>query len=289
MYTTVGVHPTNTLQLEFPGGGDPRYNGDGGPEDEAAFTAAVLAVVAQLGEHYGTPPPPPSAHVPPPPPTSLDEYVAGLDAVIADGVTDGVVVAVGECGLDCDRTNWAPLEVQAKHFPLHFGLASRYNLPLFLHDRNTGGAFLSALAPHLPNLPRGGVVHSFTGTAEEAAAYLAAGLDIGINGCSLRAAESLPVVAGLPLHRLHLESDAPWCEMKASHASAGLGVSGPPPKSVHPEKKRLPPNVAALVKGRCEPAGVVRVAEVVGALLGVPPAEVAAVTTARSVAVFALT
>eukprot|EP00918_Siedleckia_nematoides_P050142 GHVU01109739.1.p1 GENE.GHVU01109739.1~~GHVU01109739.1.p1 ORF type:complete len:192 (+),score=29.50 GHVU01109739.1:73-576(+) len=114
----------------------------------------------------------------------------------------------------------------------------------------------------------GGVSHSFTDTFEAAERIMALNVDIGVNGCSLKAEESLAVAARLPLDRLHLETDAPWCEVRPTHASwKHLSSPADPPPSaggieaavVKPEKHRP----GCLVKGRNEPLHIRRVAEAV--------------------------
>jgi TatD DNase family protein len=70
---------------------------------------------------------------------------------------------------------------------MHFALAVKCSLPLFLHDRNTDGAFFQIMKEQMKIYPSlTGVVHSFTGNADLAKDLLSLGLYIGINGCSLK-------------------------------------------------------------------------------------------------------
>lgn len=122
----------------------------------------------------------------------------------------GHAVAFGEIGLDYDRLFLSPKEPQLKYFEAQLDVAVEIQLPLFLHSRAASEDFERLLAPRLEKLPKRGLVHSFTGTMEEMNRLVALGVDIGVNGCSLKTEENLEVVKAMPLDRIQIETDGPW-------------------------------------------------------------------------------
>ena len=111
------------------------------------------------------------------------------------------------------------------------------------------------------------------------------GFHIGINGCSMKTEENLEVVKDVPLNRLQLETDGPWCEIRASHAGMGyLKEQEEPFKKVKKEKW----DGEAMVKGRNEPAEIVKVAKVVAGVKGVGVEEVVDSAWRNSIEMFGL-
>ena len=228
-------------------------------------------------------------------PGGAPALLAALRALATDPGSAPVVAAFGEIGLDYDRLGLCDAATQRRAFAAQLDLAVAVQRPLFLHSRAAAADFEAILRPRLDRLPRRGLVHSFTGTAAELRAALAMGLDVGVNGCSLKTEENLAVVRELPLDRLQIETDGPWvsgysgvravegafwahrrliaaqCEMRPSHASAAHRAEAPPlPKAVKKEKWAAD----AMVKGRNEPCTIAHVAHVVASVKGVPVEEV---------------
>jgi Tat protein secretion system quality control protein TatD with DNase activity len=125
-------------------------------------------------------------------------------------IASGHTVAFGEIGLDYDRLFLTPKEQQLKYFEWQLDIAEEIQLPLFLHMRAACDDFERLLKPRLERLPKKGLVHSFTGSEEELNRMLAMGLDVGVNGCSLKTDENIDVVRKIPLERLQIETDGPW-------------------------------------------------------------------------------
>ncbi len=197
---------------------------------------------------------------------SPERYLEALKTVVRENAD--VVKAIGECGLDYDRLHFCEKETQKKYFQFQFELAKEFDLPLFLHSRNSREDFYEILKRNVKHLRKGAVVHSFTGTREEFEELLA--LDdkiyIGVNGCSLKTEENVNVVQSIPLNRMLLETDAPWCAIKKTHfgntflegenSNRIQTLFGTP---VKPKKWQK----GSMIKDRSEPCQIATVCEIV--------------------------
>lgn len=90
-------------------------------------------------------------------------------------------------------------------FPVHFDLAKKHNLPMYLHSRNCKADFVRIVKENRSKFSTG-CVHSYTGDQEELEQLLELDLYIGVNGCSLKTEENIEVMKKIPLDRLMLES-----------------------------------------------------------------------------------
>ncbi|XP_055604958.1 deoxyribonuclease TATDN1 isoform X2 [Uranotaenia lowii] len=180
------------------------------------------------------------------------------------------VVAIGECGLDYDRLQYCEKDVQKKYFEKQLDLAEKYNLPLFLHCRNAHSDFIDILERNLTKIPKRGVVHTFDGSLEYAKRLIELGFYIGINGCSLKTEDNLSVVAQIPDDKIMVETDCPWCEIRPSHAGFKFV------KTKFPlVKKKEKWDKDMLIAGRCEPAMILQVLEVLAGIKSKPIEELA--------------
>ncbi|KAK1143389.1 hypothetical protein N8T08_006717 [Aspergillus melleus] len=196
------------------------------------------------------------------------------------------LVAFGEIGLDYEYLDRADKESQKRAFRDQLELATRFELPLFLHVRESCADFVDIIRPYLSRLPRGGLVHSFTGSREEMRQLVDLGLDISVNGVCFRTEEQLDMVRHIPLERLHLETDAPWCEVLGNDPKIApyLADARPLPAS----RKHNKFVAGQMVKTRNESCTIERVALVVAGLKGIPVEDVARAAWDNSVRMFGL-
>lgn len=162
-------------------------------------------------------------------------------------------VAVGEIGLDLFVPG-LDYATQERYFVAQLKLAREYDLPVLLHCRRANDQILK----HLRRIPvRGGIAHAFSGSRQQADAFLGLGFKLGFGGAFTwpRATRLQALARELPLEAIVLETDSP----------------------------DIPP--AWVGKGRNEPGELKRIAEQLAELRGISYEEVARATRANAEAV----
>lgn len=116
-------------------------------------------------------------------------------------------VAVGECGLDF-FVEGLDAEQQSLYFDGQLKLARDFELPMIVHARRAVDAVMAAIRRFGPLR---GVVHSFSGSADQARRLYDLGFLIGLGGPVTyeRANRLRTLAATLPIEYLLLETDAP--------------------------------------------------------------------------------
>lgn len=282
LFCSAGVHPTRAGELVSK---RKEEGGEGGGEEGGEPTLDT-ASVGRL--------------------RALLEKGTRSDSDSSSGGGKRRLVALGETGLDYARLQFSDPETQKLAFEAQLDLAAELGgrLPLFLHLRDAGDDFVALLSkprfrsrdsPSSPPVTLRGVVHSFDGGVELMRRLLALenrDLLIGFNGCSLRDESGLEAARQVPLDRLLLETDAPWCDLRPSHASAAqenfkLKEFDERNGVVWKDKKKVSKDDFAgeggsgggggnvLIKGRNEPCRVAAVAEAIAAARGCGVSEVA--------------
>jgi len=114
-------------------------------------------------------------------------------------------IAVGEIGLDAHIGDMAK---QKRLFAAQLQIATECQLPVILHHRKT----LDAMLPLVRKAKVcGGIVHAFSGSYQQAMAWIELGFRLGVGGVITypRAQKTRQTIARLPAQSLVLETDSP--------------------------------------------------------------------------------
>lgn len=128
------------------------------------------------------------------------------------------VVSVGEIGLDYYRTKATDLQNrQLSRFRLQLQSASQFGLPVIIHCRDAHDDMYRTLSELGANVEdsnnrsqRKGIIHSFTGTWQQAQRYIDLGYMIGLNGIITFARNYDETVLKISTEHLVFETDAPF-------------------------------------------------------------------------------
>lgn len=165
-------------------------------------------------------------------------------------------VAIGECGLD-HFVAGLDHAAQLEYFDAQLALAREFDLPLIVHARRAVDAVIAAIR-RIDGVR--GVIHSWSGSVEQARQLWQIGFLLGIGGPVTyeRARRLRGIAATMPLDCLLLETDAPD----------------------QPD--------SAIRGQRNEPARLAVVCDTIAELRGIAPEPLAAVTTANAKRLFRL-
>jgi TatD DNase family protein len=140
------------------------------------------------------------------------DAVQGVDSIVPvleEGLTQGSVVAVGECGLDYHYDH-SPRPVQRDAFAAQIALARRHDLALVVHTRQAWDDTFAILSAE--GVPERTVFHCFTGGPDEARRCLDLGAWLSFSGIVTfpNAGDVRAAAAVCPLDRLLVETDSPF-------------------------------------------------------------------------------
>lgn len=140
-------------------------------------------------------------------PMFLAEHTDTHLSSLPDWLERSECIAVGECGLDFFIQGLDVLRQEAI-FTEHIRLAIHYNKPLIIHARKATERVIQLLKQHGSTR---GVIHSFSGSLEQARQLVAMGFLLGIGGPLTypRSTRLRSIVREIPLPYLLLETDAP--------------------------------------------------------------------------------
>ena len=190
-------------------------------------------------------------------PEEVKEDYKGVLSLMEKELERGIYVGVGEVGLDFywDATYE---KQQLDAFETQLDWAKQLHLPLSIHCRNAFDKMVKILEKKQDGDLRG-IMHCFTGTEEEAKAYLDLGFHLGLGGVTTyKNCDVKDFLPDLPLDKIVLETDAPYL--------APVPCRGK----------------------RNEPAFLVHTAQRIADILQMPVEELAAVTTANAKSLFSL-
>ncbi|MGV3027788.1 TatD family hydrolase [Streptococcus hyovaginalis] len=143
-------------------------------------------------------------------PTEAGSYSDEVESYLKEVLKHDKVIALGEIGLDY---HWMedPKEVQIEVFKRQIALSKALDLPFAVHTRDALEDTYQVIKEAGVG-PRGGIMHSFSGSLEEAKQFVDLGMMISFSGVVTfkKATDVQEAAQQLPLDKILVETDAPY-------------------------------------------------------------------------------
>lgn len=143
-------------------------------------------------------------------PTEASSYNQAVEDEIVSHLAHPKVIALGEIGLDY---YWMedPKDRQIEVFKRQIQLSKDYNLPFMVHTRDALEDTY-AVIKEVGVGPRGGIMHSFSGSLADAQKFVDLGMMISFSGVVTfkKATDIQEAAQQLPLDKILVETDAPY-------------------------------------------------------------------------------
>lgn len=143
-------------------------------------------------------------------PTEAASYDEQAEAYLKKHLTHDKVIALGEIGLDY---HWmtAPKEVQEQVFRRQIQLSKAFDLPFVVHTRDALEDTYAVIKSEGVG-PRGGIMHSYSGSLEMAERFIELGMMISFSGTVTfkKALDIQEAAQRLPIEKILVETDAPY-------------------------------------------------------------------------------
>ena len=198
-------------------------------------------------------------------PQAQEADLLALDQALRECAGDPRLVAVGEIGLDFFVPELCSTDMRERQwffYTAQLKLAQKHGLPVILHVRRSADLLLKGLRQCSV---LSGIAHAFNGSHQQAQAFVAMDFALGFGGTLTyeRSLQLRRLACELPLSALVLETDAPdippqWLYQTAEQRAQGAA------------------------QGRNNPAELPRIAQVLAELRGLPPHDLAALSSANA-------
>ncbi|XP_050529911.1 3'-5' ssDNA/RNA exonuclease TatD isoform X2 [Daktulosphaira vitifoliae] len=202
---------------------------------------------------------------------------------LKDIASNSECVAIGICGLDYNKDFSTP-DTQRKVFEIQLSLALELKKPILLHQKGAHDDFLRILKSYSTTTLPTTILHSFTGTFEEATDYINFGMYIGglCKDSSGNGIKKLLNAGKLTLDKILVQTDSPFMYPNARAANISEAI-----------KSTLTQRSLGFLQRYCtfhrnEPCSLPIIVELIAGFIGKKPDEVALASSFNALKIFGM-